>query len=426
MNKSIPIGVDNFAELINLKRNYQFVDKTLFIKDILDDGSEVTLITRPRCWGKTLNLSMLEYFLAPEVLGESTQGLFDDLAIGAIDQGRYLAFQGQSPVIFISFKDVKETQFDLAIRNIRSLLGATFAQHKRSVSNTGVLNADDEWLLDQHLKGEIDQPTLGYGLLTLSEVLYRGFQNKKVYILIDEYDTPLNYAYQYGYLEEMTRFMQNLLSAALKGNPYLEKGVMTGVLYISKDSMLSGLNNVDVHSVMRATYATHFGFSDEEVRKLFFESGLEHEMDLVREYYNGYRIGSHACYNPWSIMQCLNNGGRLDAYWVNTADDRLLRDALWQSSAHVKIQLQHLISASEDCVQNSVQQTIDTNLSDTIRFEDMMQDETVLWGLLLSTGYLTMVDKDTKHLSIKPRCTLAIPNQEVRSFYIHILQSWLP
>lgn len=408
-----PIGIDDFARLVDKQRNYLFVDKSLFIKDIIEESSMVTLITRPRRWGKTLNLSMLEYFFAPNVLDKSTEGIFTDLAIAKIG-GNYLQHQGQYPVIFISFKDIKELSLGLTLQKLTALFQSLFRKYKSILLNSGRLDETDKNLFSKYLSGDLNQADMENSLLILSELLYRHY-HKKVYIFIDEYDTALNNAYLYNYVEEMTTLIKNLFSAALKGNPYLEKSVMTGILRISKNSMLSSLNNLAIFSVLDKPYAQYFGFSESDVSDLFAKMNLAHEVNAIRNYYNGYRMGDTFLYNPWSVMECLRESGELKPYWVNTANDDMLKDALLQSSPEIKAQLQRLISNKDHVIK--------TKISNTVRFNNLEQDETALWSLLLATGYLTQINK--KALDEYYECELKIPNEEVSKLYIGVFRHWL-
>lgn len=410
--KKIPIGVDDFLKLI--EKDYQFVDKTLFIKEILDDGAESLLITRPRRWGKTLNLSMLHYFLSNRLSTEVVQKAFAHLKIMSIDDGKYAHEQGQYPVILITLKDIKEQSFNGAIEAIKILIQRLYSDHD-CLLDSDLLSEVTKEQFAYYLKGKVNQQQLESSLLFLSRCLKQHY-GKKSYILIDEYDTPLNCSYEYAYLNSMTEFMQNFLSAALKGNHYLEKGVMTGILRISKDSMLSGLNNLKVYSLLKSNYAAHFGFTDSEVDALFRERALNYNLDKIRHYYNGYRIGELKLYNPWSIMECLDEQGELAPYWVNTASDKLLKRFLISAPLETQQELRQLIGGDRH--------TITTLISDSVRFEDLDNGgEAYLWSLLLAMGYLTTLTQ--KRINLLYRCELGVPNQEIREVYIGIFQQWM-
>ena len=268
----IPIGIDNFHELVT--GDYLFCDKTAMIAEFLSKGEKVTLITRPRRWGKTLNMSMLQHFLSAEVNGVSTAGLFDDLAIAKLEEGKYIkTHQGKYPVIMLSFKDVNADNFKGAynaiyglIREVYDLFGFLLKSDKLS-----------ELQLDNFrsiLRKKSDQQQLEASLKQLSQCLHAHY-GQRVYVLIDEYDTPLNQAHgNPPYLNALVKFMRNLFSAGLKGNDALERGLLTGILRVSKDSMLSGLNNLATYTMLDEAYSSHFGFSEEETKTLFERQGL--------------------------------------------------------------------------------------------------------------------------------------------------------
>lgn len=414
MSYRIPVGVDDFARLVDKKYNYQFVDKSLFIKEFIDNDATATLIVRPRRWGKTLNMSMLSYFLGNHLPAEITASMFADLQIATVDNGKYLADQGQHPVIFISLKDVKKEDFEGAVNSVRYLLKEVYAQHSYLL-DSDQLSVFAKKEFSMYLEGSVSQEQIEISLLFLSRCLKEHF-NKKVFILVDEYDTPLNCSYHYGYIDRMTLFMRNFLSYAMKGNTYLAKGIMTGILRISKDSMLSGLNNLKVYSMLHEAYARHFGFMDAEVTHLFEQGGLSYDMEAVRRYYNGYRIDDLMLYNPWSIMECLSEKGKVSPYWVNTASDKLLKQFLVNAPLETKEELEQLIG--------SERHTINNLISDSVRFEDLEGDGGVyLWSLLFSMGYLTVLKKD--QVGLLYECELAIPNQEVREVYIGVFQQWM-
>lgn len=409
LQKNLPIGISDFKKLVDKARNYLFIDKSLFIKAVLDDGSEAVLITRPRRWGKTLSVSMLDYFLS------ENDNLFDDLAIAKVDDGRYRAYRGKNPVIFVSFKDVKSDQFTPSVEKINHLIQSVFRKHKTGLLNSDLLDEDDKRVFNQYLNGAASEMQLQNALLVLTEMLRKHY-GEKVYILIDEYDTPLNYASVHGYLDEMTEFMKNFLSAGLKDNPYLEKGVMTGILRVSKDSMLSGLNNLKVFSILNDDrFDAYFGFCESEVKSLFNACSVNYSEE-VRHYYNGYRIHDKEFYNPWSIIECLSNQGKLEPYWVDTSDNTLLKHALLNAGMAIKTEIQRFV-----CDKKYVFKTLVPKSS---RFEDIREGGNTLWGLMLAMGYLTPHSVG-KPIGLSYPCELVIPNEEVRQLYISIFQSWL-
>lgn len=402
---------DNFGDRV--KKEYLLVDKTLMIKAFWE-GQDVSLITRPRRFGKTLNLSMLQHFFAAQVIGESTQGLFDKFAIAKVENGKFLKkHQGQYPVIFISFKDIKESSFEAAIKQIRVLIQYLYSEHE-SLLNSDKISAFDKTTFEKYLTGSANNEELQNALEFLSRFLYKAHGNKKVIILIDEYDSPLTSSYEHKFLDKISDFMRNMLSAALKGNNYLEKGLMTGILRVSKNSMLSGLNNMKVHTLFDEAYSEYFGFTDSEMQELIQSTGATQDIDQIRSYYNGYKIGNNIIYNPWSAMQFFDTK-KLAPYWVLTSNDKLLKDVLLSSPQETKQQLGDLI------LEKSIQGEVDVNL----RYEDLIEKPTALWTLLLFCGYLTAESAELSATCATQVCQLRIPNQEVKRQYTQVFSEWL-
>ncbi|WP_339043919.1 AAA family ATPase [Cardinium endosymbiont of Tipula unca] len=409
----LPIGVDNFHKLAS--GDYLFCDKTAMIAEFLSKGDEVTLITRPRRWGKTLNMSMLQHFFSSEVNGISTTGLFDDLKIGKLYNGHYIrTYQGQSPVIMISFKDVNASRFESAYHIIYGIISSLYGDFEYLLSSNK-LNTIQVKEFKAILNRRAHQQQLEASLKLLSQCLYQ-HHGKKVYILIDEYDTPLNKAYgNQNYLDAMVQFMRNLFSAALKGNHALERGVLTGILRISKDSMLSGLNNLKTYTLLDQGYSHHFGFLEDEVSFLFKEKDLTSSMEEVRSWYNGYKVGNLVMYNPWSIISCLSEEGRFDVYWVNTGNNDLIKQLIFSSSSGVKEQFEQLIQG----------ETLTVSIDKHLSFDLLGTNENALWSLLLFAGYLKAVDAVFNTRNGLYVCTLAIPNQEVATLYNRFFEEWL-
>ena len=413
MIKKLPVGVSNFHKLVS--NDYLFCDKTAMIADLLSKGEEVTLIARPRRWGKTLNMSMLQYFFSSEVNGFSTAGLFDDLAIGKVDGGNYIKeHQGKYPVIMLSFKDINSDSFKGSYNKINKQIAFLFSSFeyllKSEKLNTVQLRTF-KIILDQ----SADQEALEDSLKLLSECLYQ-HHGQKVYILIDEYDTPLNKAYgNEEYLNTMVAFMRNLFSAALKDNDYLERGVLTGILRVSKDSMLSGLNNLESYTMLDEAYSAHFGFSEAEVSSLFEKTSLSTSMEEARDWYNGYKVGNLVMYNPWSIISCVNRSGRFDVYWVNTGNNDLIKELLFRSGSGIKSKFERLMQGESFCI------PIDKHLS----FDLLGRDDNSLWSLLLFAGYLKFDSVTFNEYNGLHDCELLIPNKEVHTLYNRFFREWL-
>jgi len=409
--KSINIGGSDFGELV--RDDLLFVDKSLFIKEIINDKTKVTIITRPRRWGKTLNMSMLHYFLSAEVYGQKTAGLFDKLLI-AKEPGDYIAnHQGKYPVIFISLKDVKQATLESAVNSIGLLVKNVYSQH-RYLINEKKLAPDEEDIFERTLYAKLSSEELTESLYNLSQWLMR-YHGRQTYILIDEYDTPLNFSRKKEYFEDMLDFMKNFLSNSLKDNTCLQKAVITGILRISKDSMLSGLNNPEIYTLLRDTlYAPYFGFTDEELDPLFADQNLVKNEPEVKAWYNGYHINGLTLYNPWSIMNCLKNKAELMPYWLNTGDDSFLKELLQKADTKAKEQFQSLVLGIPAKVW----------VNETMRFDQVKTDKSMLWNLLISAGYLKVLSSTLLPQGLYD-CELAIPNREVMGLYQGTFLEWV-
>lgn len=408
--KKIPLGDSDFATIISDKSI--FIDKSMLINEIIKDDSRVILLTRPRRWGKTTNLSMLQYFFADEVDRQKTQDLFNNLKIAKIENGKILKeHQGKNPVIFITFKDVKELSFEESINKFKVLIQELYRQHD-TLLNSDKLSSSDKKNFEKYIDGDINNAELSNALKFLNILLYKSY-SQKVVILIDEYDTPLNSAYHNNYLDKLTDFMRNLLSAVLKDNKYLHKGVLTGILKVSKNNMLSGLNNLSSYSILDKEYCDCFGFTEDEVKALFKQQGLNDNLHQVQDWYNGYKIGDTVLYNPWSILSCLHKKGEFAPYWVFTDDDRIIKEALLYADQAAKEKFEALIKG----------ETITGTVSVNITYGDLIKSEKSLWTLLLFGGYLK-AEKVTLKEDVY-ECQLKIPNNEVSRLYAGVFKEWL-
>src|ERR1700722_12357848 len=298
----LPLGYDNFKEIIDLQLD--FVDKTLFIQEILDDvGTKVALITRPRRFGKTLNLSMLHHFLAAEAYSQSTQGLFANLKIAALGE-KYMQHHGKYPVIFVTFKDVKNHNFATAYSVMVRLMSQVYREHQHVLLNSPRLTNTDKEKFLSILEERSNESGIRSALQDLSYYLLQHYQTKP-WLLIDEYDTPIQSAYVHGYYEQMLDLLRGIFGAALKTNPFLERAVITGILRVAKESLFSGLNNLEIYTLTRSEYGQYFGFTETEVDDLLQQAKLETLAPEIRAWYNGYLIGKYTVYNPWSIVRCI-------------------------------------------------------------------------------------------------------------------------
>lgn len=405
MKRKLPIGVSDFNKLIS--EGYYFVDKSLFIKDIVQDGAEVILIPRPRRFGKTLNMSMLKCFF--EKAEENTSKLFQGLFI--YEHSDIMERQGKYPVIYISFKDEKYSSWENCEKGLTILISNIYRKF------IYLLDGD---ILDESIKKKYidilnekaDIVELSKSLAALSEYLYK-YHKEKVVILIDEYDVPIQEGYMKEYYDKVIEFMRNFLSGALKDNVYLEKAVLTGILRVAKESIFSGLNNLEVCSILNKRYSQYFGFLEAEVEEILKYYNIEYTMDEIRKWYNGYTFGNNVIYNPWSILNYVKNSEvGYKPYWVNTAESSLIKMLLAKGDEEVKKELESLVK-SEELIkminENIVMNEVDKNTSN-------------LWSFLLFSGYLNAESWELKEGVTY--CSLKIPNLEVKSLYNQIILSW--
>lgn len=375
--KKLPVGIDDFRKII--ENDYYFVDKSLLIDELLDKRSEVTLLSRPRRFGKTLNMSMLNYFFNIENK-EFNKELFEGLAISNTDKIKY---QGEYPVIYISLKDIKVDNWNLCLNKLHLLLETEYSKYG--------------------LVLERKRESQENALLDLSRFLYEKY-GKKVVILIDEYDTPLVTAHSQSYYNDAIFFFRNFLSAALKGNPYLEFAVLTGILRVAKESIFSGLNNLTVSTILGNKYE-YFGLTEKEVEEALEYYELDFKLEEVKKWYNGYRFGDKLVYNPWSIINCINDK-ELNPYWVNTSDNALIKNLLTKNDKKVFEELELIFKG----------ETIWETISENIIFDDLNNINTI-WSLMLFSGYLTYEDIKVSSITGFKSYSLKIPNQEIKSFF---------
>ncbi len=406
LNIRLPIGHSDFKEIIDEK--FDFVDKSLLIKDILEDG-KVVLITRPRRFGKTLNLSMLRYFFD---LNENAANLFENLKIWQ-EKKLVAEHQGQYPVIYLTFKDIKESTYEEAYQKIVEAIQMIYAEFSSVLLNSDKLADFYKNKINAILDGQIQQPTIENSILFLSKCLHDHY-GKKICILIDEYDTPVHASYLNEYYDEIVSLFRNLLSAALKDNACLFKAVLTGILRVSKESFFSGLNNLMVYSILNQKYGDYFGFTEAEVSDLLEKSSLQTKSANIRRWYNGYQVGNHRIYNPWSMVSCIMKEGLLDVHWVNTSDNALIKQLLLTSKEDFKAQFERLFEGN----------TVSQPINEHVAFSELNTNESAVWSLFLMAGYLTADSVEWTGRGY-PLCQLRIPNLEIRSLYRSIIENWL-
>jgi hypothetical protein len=402
----LPIGISDFQKLIIGK--YQFADKTLLIKDIIEDGADVILITRPRRFGKTLNLSMLHYFL--QINPPQNEDLFAGLAISH-EKDFCQEHQNKYPVIFVSFKSIKYSNFGDVYSGIKEILSNLYEAHA-SVLDGNILSEAEKAKFERiRNKTTEDIADIGYAIANLTLYVQRQ-HNQSPILLIDEYDTPIQEAYLQGYYTEMIDLMRSILGQALKDNQVIHKAVLTGITRISQESLFSGLNNIGVYSLLREKYGEYFGFTEEEVVKLIAATNQEIALSSIKDWYNGYQIGKHVLYNPWSIINCLDNNGQLQPYWLHTSSNGLINKLLLAAKPEVKQQFETLLQGD----------VIEQALSENLVFSDIETRSEALWSLLLYAGYLKVTS--SKLSGSRLMAQISIPNKEVSLVYDEIVEGW--
>ncbi|MGG7144887.1 AAA family ATPase [Clostridium nigeriense] len=402
--KKIALGYSDFKTLID-NDNY-FVDKTLLIKEFLDDSSQVILIPRPRRFGKTLNLSMIRYFV--EKCDEDTRYLFNNLLIEKEEE--IMKRQGIYPTIYLTFKDEKHKDFDSIIERIKWFVTAIYNEHKEVYSI--LKDKQDRDFFNKIIDSNYSIAELELALKNLCKYLYE-YHGEKVIVLIDEYDTPIQHSYFSGIYDETISFMRNFLSNTLKDNIYLEKAMLTGILRVARESIFSGLNNLEVYSVLKEGYSKQFGFTDIEIEKILNDFNVIGEREKFKEWYNGYIFGSTVIYNPWSVLSYLKDKANdFMPYWINTSENKIIKTILAKGSEGLKKSFEELLRG------NSIETTIDEN----ILMADIEVNEDNIWSFLLMSGYLKVVGKRIEEKEIY--YSLKIPNLEVEYMYEKIIRDW--
>lgn len=414
----LPIGVDDFKNIF--QKGYYYVDKTLMIKDMLDKKGKVNLFTRPRRFGKTLNLSMLKYYFEDTGDAEKNQKnaeLFKGLAIMEAGEA-YTAMMGQYPVIMLTLKSAKQDNYEIAYACLKEAIAEEFDRHEERVLKK--LKKPEDAKKYQAIRGRRAEDTDYFtSLAFLSKCIFETY-GRECIILIDEYDVPLESSYFRGYYNQMVSFIRSLFESALKTNPYLEFAVVTGCLRVSRESIFTGLNNLKMCSVLDEDYSEHFGFTQEEVGDMLSFYGRESSLQEIKRWYNGYCFGKTEVYNPWSI---LNHVDAISAnpqafpkpYWANTSANSIVRELVDRADdedGQMKEQLEHLLNGG----------TIEKPIHEDITYDSIYDSEDNLWNFLFFTGYLKKVSMRMEG----EECLLemAIPNMEVSYIYKNTIRSW--
>ena len=409
MARTVGIGHQDFEDL-RLKDNF-YVDKTNFIKEWWESDDVVTLIARPRRFGKTLNMSMLEKFFSVKYAGRGE--LFEGLSIW--EDEKYREIQGTYPVIALSFARVKATSFSDARKEICQIIKELFNKSD-FLLESGCMNEDEKEMF-RSVSAEMENYIAGGSLRALSDYLMR-YYGKKVIILLDEYDTPMQEAYISGYWDELAEFIRSLFNAAFKTNPYLERAVMTGIMRVGKESIFSDLNNLEVITTTSHRYEDAFGFTEKEVFSSLDEFGMSEDKTDVKRWYDGFTFGERTnIYNPWSIINYLVKG-KLAAYWANTSSNSLIGQLIREGNKDVKLSFEKLL-AGESLV---------TEIDEQIVYNTLNEDETAIWSLLLASGYLKVVRvgeyKKNEYEDHVLEYELKITNFETRHMFGNMVRGW--
>ena len=406
MTRSLGIGHEDFA-VVRESNNF-YVDKTNFIREWWESNDRVTLITRPRRFGKTLNMSMLEKFFSLDYAGRSD--LFEGLSVWQSEKYRNL--QGSYPVIFLSFANVKEASFKEVRKKICYIVERLYNRYEFLLE--GMLLNEKEKQFFRNVCAEMEDYVATSSLGTLCEYLSR-YYGKKTIVLLDEYDTPMQEAWVNGYWDELVSFTRNLFNSTFKTNPYLERAIMTGITRVSKESMFSDLNNLKVVTTTSEKYADCFGFTEEEVFEALDEFGLSRQKQQVKDWYDGFTFGNKRdIYNPWSVISFLNER-RVGTYWTNTSSNSLMEKLLRESRANVKQTFEELLNGGK---------IHHMEIDEQIVYNQLSTKKNAIWSLLLASGYLKIADMTFNERAGHRYYDLALTNREVHIMFEHMIQDW--
>lgn len=404
--KPLPIGISDY---VRAQSEYYYVDKTLLIKEFLDQKPLVSLFTRPRRFGKTLNMDMLRVFF--EISDQDTSAYFLDKEIWKCGS-EYRSHQGKYPVIFLTFKDVKFDSWEATIDKIRGLLQEEYGRHRELADSEKIQKYETEFYL-RIMDGSATEVELAAALEKLSKMLTEHYQKAPI-IIIDEYDTPIQEGYSKDFYDEIIGFMRNFFSGAFKDNKNLSYGFLTGILRIAQESIFSGLNNLTVNSVMDEEYDRYFGFTDSEVREMLDYYGVSEKEKELKDWYDGYIFGSTEIYNPWSVINYISRGCIPQPYWVNTGKNEILEDVLKVATEDIAENLSALLQGER------VIARIDQN----VVYRSLLEDPANIYSLLFVTGYLKTLAKELQ-TDGGYLCEVSIPNREIAAVYKNEILSYL-
>ena len=405
MKPVVSVGKQNF---LSLRTNrYFYIDKTNFIKEWWESGDDVTLITRPRRFGKTLNMSMMECFFSNKYKGRGD--LFEGLSIWQDEKYRNL--QGTYPVIFLSFADMKQQNYEDAVKKIKNILTGLYNEYTFILDWEGFSENEKEQFLS--VNSNMDDVTAQDAIKNLCNYLSRYYQ-KKVIVLLDEYDTPMQEAYLGKYWNEFTQFIRSMFNSTFKTNPYLERAIMTGITRVSKESIFSDLNNLRVITTTSDEYATYFGFTEQEVYEALDQFDLSERKQDVKAWYDGFTFGKYTdIYNPWSITYFLKEK-KLASYWANSSSNGLVDSLIRTGNSTVKKKMESLLQGN----------TITVELDEQVIFDQLQKKKNAIWSFLLASGYLKVVHTTLGEASGKREYGLMLTNKEVMLMFQQMISEW--
>ncbi|WP_177976253.1 AAA family ATPase [uncultured Eubacterium sp.] len=405
MAKTVSIGKQDFASL--REQNSFYIDKTDLIRAWWESMDDITLITRPRRFGKTLNMDMLKCFFSNQYADRGD--LFEGLSIW--NEEKWRGLQGTYPVLFLSFAAVKADQLSEVKKQINMQIARLYEEHRYLLD--GDLLSENEKAMYRNVSMYMEDAESSFSINLLCQYLYR-YYGKKVIVLLDEYDTPMQEAYVHGYWDVFTSFLRSLFNATFKSNPYLERAVLTGITRVSKQSIFSDLNNLNVITTTSEEYATYFGFTEQEVFQALEEFGLADKKELVKQWYDGFTFGSHTdIYNPWSITNYLDKK-KIGAYWAATSSNTLINSLIQQSATDIKEKMETLLQEKEILV----------TFDEQIVFEQLQQDKNAIWSLLLASGYLKVLEVEQRGILLEPWYHLKITNLETLGMFTGMFKGW--
>ncbi|MDD6084843.1 MAG: AAA family ATPase [Oscillospiraceae bacterium] len=407
--KPLPIGIEDFKRLID--DEYYFVDKTLMIKELIESQTIVGLFTRPRRFGKTLNMSMIQRFF--EKTDESNAYLFDSLKISEYPE--CMKYQGQSPVISVSLKSMKQGSYRDAFRMFKVLISREYDRHK-NVLNSDKISDSEKELFNSILNQKAEDASYLDSIKFLSDTMAK-YHNKNVIILIDEYDVPLENAFHQGFYDDMVNLIRSVFESALKTNPSLDRAFLTGCLRVSKESIFTGFNNPKVYSITKNKFSQYFGFTQDEMNGLLSYYSLEQYTDTIKEWYDGYLFGRTEIYNPWSVLNCVdsyleNDMITCEPYWSNTSSNEIVKRLVEESNDRTKNTIEELINGTP----------VKAQIYEDVTYGTIDINSEYIWSFLLFTGYLKIISCET--IGDETYCEMVIPNTEIKSIYKNTIRAW--